>query len=297
MALNDSLKGQAYMVASCVMFGTAWVFIRYASETMHPALIVFYRNVFGLLALAPFFIRSGMGVYKTDKFNLHATRGISTLTGTYGVFYAVSTTPLATVVGITYAAPIFAAVGAVWLLKEQIHARRVVAIVIGFIGMLMVVHPGNVDWTLGMSSAMLGAMSIAVALLVVKTLAKTDSPQTVVAYSFSLVLPISFAVALYFWKWPSVQELIYVAIIGVGVSIAQIFLSRAFRYADAMAVLPYDFVRLLLATIYGIWLFGEPLDPWVVAGASVIMASTIYTSHREVLAHRQNKLRATDAPS
>jgi len=238
-----------------------------------------------------------MGVYKTDKYKLHAIRGIATLTGTYGIFYAVSVTPLATVVGITYAAPVLAAVGAVWVLKEEIHLRRVAAIVIGFVGMLMVVHPGNVEWTIGMSGAMLGAVSIAASLLVVKTLAKTDRPHTVVAYSFSLVLPISFAVALYFWKWPTVQELIYVAIIGVGVSIAQIFLSRAFRYADAMAVLPYDFVRLLLATIYGIWLFGEPLDLWVVAGASVIMVSTIYTAHREALAHRQSKLRATDAPS
>jgi drug/metabolite transporter (DMT)-like permease len=289
--VSDNLKGQAYMVVACFFFASAWIFIRYASETLHPVLIVFYRNLFGFLALTPFFLRHGRAAFRTDNLKLYAARGVFTLLGTYGIFYAVSTTPLATVVAITYAAPIFAALGAILILKETIHMRRVMAIVIGFIGVMIVIRPVGLEWTPGLTGALIGAVAISVVVLTIKVLSKTDMPETIVAYSFGMILPVSGVIALFFWQWPTMQELIYLLIIGFGIAIAQIAMTRAFKYSDTMAVLPLDFVRLLLATGYGIWLFGEPVDVWVWVGSLIILTSTIYTSHREAVMAREEAAR------
>ena len=112
-------------------------------------------------------------------------------------------------------------------------------------------------------------------------------PETIVAYSFGIILPVSGVIALFFWQWPTLLELSYLMAIGFGIAIAQIAMTRAFKLSDTMAVLPLDFVRLLLATIYGIFLFGEPVDIWVWVGSLVILTSTIYTSHREAVMARE----------
>ena len=295
--MTDSAKGATYMVLSGVIFACMWVVIRLASDTMEPALIVFYRNLFGFLALTPFYYSHGLSGFITERLPLHGLRALGMLIGTYSIFYAISVTPLATVVAITYAAPVFGAVGAIWILKEKIHLRRVMSIVVGFIGVIIVVRPVGMEMSLGIDSALVGAMAMAMSLIVVKMLSKTEKPETIVAYAYVLILPISFVVALFFWRAPTWQELGLMALLGLGVNYGQIFLVRAFQYSDVMAVLPLDFVRFLLASFFGIWIFSEPVDIWVWVGAIIILASTVYTTHREAMAHKKEKLQATVAPS
>ncbi len=299
--MSDAAKGSAYMVLSGVIFACMWVIIRQASETMDPALIVFYRNLFGFMALTPFYYSHGFSGFVTDRFRLHVLRGTGMLIGTYSIFYAISVTPLATVVAITYAAPVFGAVGAIWILKETVHLRRVMSIIVGFVGVLIVIRPFNLELTMGVDAALLGAMAMAMSLIVVKMLSRTEKPQTIVAYAYVFVLPISFVVALFYWRTPTWEELGLMAVLGVGVNYGQIFLVRAFQKSDVMAVLPLDFIRFLLASFFGIWLFSEPVDIWVWVGAILILTSTVYTAHREAQAHKKahkkHKLQATVTPS
>jgi S-adenosylmethionine uptake transporter len=294
--MSDAAKGAGYMVLSGVIFACMWVVIRYASDTMNPALIVFYRNLFGFLTLIPFYYSHGFSGFATERFPLHMVRAVGMLVGTYSIFFAISVTPLATVVAVTYAAPIFAAVGAIWILKEKIHLRRVMAIVIGFVGVMVVIRPAGLDLTLGIDASLIGALAMAMSLIVVKMLSKTEKPQTIVAYAYVLILPVSFIVALFYWRPITWEEAGLMATLGVGVTYGQLFLVKAFQKADVMAVLPLDFIRFLLASFFGIWLFSEPVDIWVWIGAIIILGSTVYTAHREALAHKKAKMQATVTP-
>lgn len=269
------------MVWSCIIFVLLWVLLRKASATIHPTVIIFFRSVFGILTLMPFFLREGRGAFRTKRIKLHLLRGSTAIVAVYSIFFAVTLVPLADLVAITYAAPIFATIGAVMLLGEKVHLRRVMATLIGFAGVLIVVRPGVQDMTTGLWLALLGTLAIAGSLVSIKALTDTERPETIVAYSLAFILPPSFVVALFFWQWPTGQDYLLLVLIGVLVTIAQTALARAFLHGEATAVLPFDFVRLVLAGFVGWMVFDETMDVWTWVGASVILVSTIYMAHRE----------------
>jgi len=281
IVLSETRQAQIYMIIACMAFGCLWAMIRIASETVHPVLIVFYRTLFGFLSLTPFYIREGKGAFATKKLKFHLIRGASAVVATFCIFYAVTVVPLAKVVAITYVAPVFAALVAVIILKEKVHTRRIVSMVIGFIGVMVVLRPGSMALSLGEILAFFGAIGIAMTIIMIKVLSATERSETVVAYSYAIVLPVSFLASLFIWKWPTWGEFGLLALVGIFVTIAQLFTVKAFSKADLTAILPLDFIRLIFATLFGYYLFGEPLDNWVWVGASIILVSTIYIAHRE----------------
>ena len=277
------LKGPLWMLWSCILFVAIWGLIRVASENIHPFVIVFYRALFAVLAFAPFLFRNGIAVLKTDHLGQHALRGFFSFFGTLGLFYAVAHIPLAEAVAISYSAPVFATAGMVLILKEKVHIRRITAIVLGFIGVLVVLRPGFQEFTPGLIAAFAGSVMLAGSLVVIKSLSGTDRPQLIALYSFLFVLPGSFLVALFYWSWPSPRDLIILIVIGILVGVAHTALARAFANSEATAILPIDFSRMLFATILGLLAFGESIDLIAWIGGGVILASTVYVAHREAV--------------
>ncbi|MCH8862076.1 MAG: DMT family transporter [Proteobacteria bacterium] len=275
------LVGPFYMVWSCLLFVCLWVLIRIATETMHPFIVILFRSVFALMALAPFFWREGRSALKTSRFGLHALRGLFATFATFSIFYAVSVVPLADLVAITYAAPVFATLGAVVMLGERIRMRRIMSTFFGFLGVMIVLRPGVEALTPGVMIGLFGSIAIAGSLLTIKTLTATEKPQAIVAYSLLFVVPAALIAAAYVWRMPTWEELALLALIGILVSMAQTALTHAFLHGEATQVLPFDFVRLILASLFGIFLFNEPVDLWTWVGGAVILASTIYTAFRE----------------
>jgi drug/metabolite transporter (DMT)-like permease len=269
------------MVWSCLLFVCLWVLIRIATETVHPFVVILFRSLFALLALAPFFWREGRSALQTSRFAMHALRGLFATIATFTIFYAVSVVPLADLVAITYAAPVFATLGAVVALGERIHLRRILSTAFGFLGVMIVLRPGVEVMTPGALIGLVGAMAIAASLLTIKTLTRTEKPQAIVAYSLLFVVPSAIVAAAFVWRLPTWQELALLAAIGLLVTMAQMALTRAFMHGEATQILPFDFVRLILASLFGIFLFGEPVDIWTWVGGAVILTSTIYTAYRE----------------
>ncbi len=279
-------KAIALKILSAAIFAVLWALIRYASETLPPPLIVFYRTLFGLMFMAALFARSARGLLRTERLPLHLLRGVSGVAAMYLTFFAVSLAPLANVVAISYATPLFATIAAVLLLDERIRARRVSALAVGFLGMLFVLRPGVHMPMLGEWLALGSAVMVAFSLTCVKLLARTERPEAIVLFSFMVALPINFVVALFFWRWPSPGEWLLLAAIGIGANLGQITMTRAFALAEASALLPFDFVRLLVASALAAALFGERLDVWTAAGAGIILTASVYLAHRErQLAH------------
>ncbi len=268
------------MIVSCTAFASMWVLIRYASRDVHAFEIVFFRNSIGTLVLLPMMLRN-RGLMRISRLRANLRRATSGFIATTGTFYAVAHAPLATALSINYTAPLFATVGAVLFLGEKIHARRIAALVAGFAGMLIVVRPGALPLTPGVLAAVISAVSTAFSIIAIRQLVATDDSRSVAAWTFILMTPPSFVVALTVWDWPPVHAWPLLVAIGCVAAVGQLSMNRAFALAEASAIMPYDFVRFGLVTVAGIALFGERLDALTIVGGIVIFAATVYLAVRE----------------
>jgi drug/metabolite transporter (DMT)-like permease len=273
-------RGIFWMIVSCCAFASMWVMIRYASRDLHAFQIVFFRNAIGTLVLLPM-ILANPGLIRLERLRPNLRRAASGFVATLGTFYAVAHAPMATALSINYTAPLFATVGAVLFLGERIRARRVAALMVGFLGMLIVVRPGALPMTPGILAAVISAIATAFSIVAIRALVASDDSRAVAAWSFLLMTIPSLIVASFVWKTPPVSVWPLLVLIGAAAAVGQLTLSRAFALAEASAVLPYDFVRFGLIATAGIVLFGERLDALTILGGAVILASTIYLAVRE----------------
>ncbi len=281
------------MIVSCIAFGSMWVMIRYASREVHSFEIVFFRNAIGTVVLLPMML-TNKGLIRLERLTANLWRATSGFVATMGTFYAVAHAPLATALSINYTAPLFATAGAVLFLGERIRFRRIAALAVGFVGMLIVIRPGALPLTPGVVAAFISAVSTAFSIVAIRALVSTDDSRAVAAWTFILMTPASLVAALFVWAWPPMDVWPLLFGIGCAAAVGQLTLSRAFSLAEASAILPYDFVRFGIVATAGIALFGERLDALTLVGGAVILASTIYLAVREAQVARA--LRAASVP-
>ena len=291
--LPGELRGQLLILASTFAFAAMHAVIRHLSKDLHPFEIAFFRNLFGFLALAPFLMRGGFAVFRTGVLHLHALRGLLQVGAMLSFFYAVSVTPLAKVSALSFTAPLFAAIGAVLLLRERPRLSRFAALAAGFVGALAIMRPGVAPLDFG-ALLVLGSSAVwAVCMLVIKLLARTESSVTITAYMGVFLTPLSGIAAYFVWRWPGLEHLIWFVVMGGLGTLAHLAFSQAFKEADATAVLPFDFTRLIWASLLGFWLYAEVPEFWTWVGGALIFASSTYIAVHEARAKKAAALRAS----
>jgi drug/metabolite transporter (DMT)-like permease len=255
--------------------------IKQLSGEVHPFEIAFFRNLFGFVILLPLLLRAGFGSLGTQRLGLHALRGVLNAFAMLTFFFAVGITPLATVAALGFTAPLFAALFAALILKERVGPRRVAAIIVGFTGALVILRPGIGEVGIGQILLVLSSTVWAVALIVIKTLSRTDTSLTITVYAAIFLTPMTLAAAFPFWVWPDLGQLALLVSIGVFGSLYQLALAQALRLADATVVMPVDFTKLVWSALIGWVAFAETPDLWVLIGGAVIFGSVIYVTYRE----------------
>jgi drug/metabolite transporter (DMT)-like permease len=281
--LSPATQGALWTVIAsfCVVAFTA--IGKYLTAEMSVPMITFFRCVFGVLFIIPWVARVGLAGLATKRPVLLVARGINTLIGLYCVFFAVSLIPLADVVAIQYSKPIFASLAAVLILREVMYGARWHALLIGFIGMLMIIRPGFAEWNVGVLLA-LGAMAAgAFTTISVKLMTRTEPPDRIVAYTLLVMTLGSIIPALLYWQTPSLEQLLWLVLLGGLATGFQRSVARAYAAADATVVLPFEFVRLLIAIAFGSFIFGEALDGWTWAGGTVIFIASFYVVRAEAI--------------
>jgi len=261
--------------------------IREASADIHAFEIAFFRNIFGVLALAPMLLRAGLGVtIRTSRPGLHVLRGCLNAVAMLSFFYAVTITPLATVAALGFTAPLFAALLAVPVLGERPGWRRWLGLVVGFIGALVIIRPGVSDISFGVLMVLLSSVAWAGALIVIKILSKSETSLTITVFAALFLTPVTGLAALFVWTTPATGT--WLLLIGIGAfgSLTQWSIAQAFHEADTTLVLPFDFTKLLWASVIGWVFFAERPDPLTLLGGSIILASVTYVAYRE----RQRRL-------
>ncbi|MGB0671418.1 MAG: DMT family transporter [Rhodospirillales bacterium] len=282
---NDPLKGALYMTAFAVTFGCVGGLVRLLSEHMDPLQVVFLRNFFGLLCFLPVLITAGPTAFRTQRLGMHMIRALVGLAAMCCQFYALAVMPIALATAYSFSAPLFATLGAALFLGESLRARRMAALVVGFVGMLIMVRPPLAGFSTGFDPWALVAVGSAVfmagALLSVKALSRTESPRTIVLYMATIMTVLSLLPAIPVWRWPTAEVWLLAAFMGTIATAGQVAMARALKVAEAGQVLNMDFTRLIASALVGYLLFSEIPDLWTWIGATVILASSIYIAQRE----------------
>lgn len=279
---HPTARAVLLMLFSTVLFGLMAVVIRLASETQHPFEIAFFRNLFGLMFTLPLLFKHGPGLLKTSKLPLYLLRCAIGTVGMLAGFWAIVHLPLAQAVAISYSTPLFVTIGAVWVLGETVRARRWAAVIIGFIGVVILLQPGADTFTGASLVALLAALMSASVAISIKFLTRTESPDAIVVFTTALWVPMSLVPALLFWQTPSGITWLWLVLAGLFGTVAHMCWTRALQLGDASILTPISFMQVLVVGVFGWWLFGETVDRYTLIGALIIFGSNLYLAHREI---------------
>ena len=233
-----ALLGMAAMIASTVAFTGMHATVRHLSADLHPFEIAFFRNLFGLVVLLPWLLRTRGRLLATRRLGGHGMRAALNLVAMLLFFLALGNAPLAQVQALGFTSPLFATVLAVLLLGERIHLRRVSALLAGFGGAVMVTGPFGGPVEIGAVYALASAAFWASALVIIKSLSRTETSLTITAWMVLLLTPMSLVPALFVWQWPGTTQWLLLFFCGAAGTLAQALMTQALRMADATAVLP-----------------------------------------------------------
>ena len=262
-------------------FALMMVLVRHVCASVHPFEAAFFRTLFGVAFMMPWLLRSGVKALATRRFGGHVMRAVFGLSAMLCLFTALSLMPLAEVTALTFAAPLFATIGAALMLKERVRLRRWTATLLGFLGVMILLRPGMEVVSPAALVALGAAVLMAGAMVSVRSLAMSEHPAAIVIYFGLLVTPMSFVPALFVWTTPSLELLFWFLLIGLTATAGQILMTRAFAAAEASAVMPFDFPRLIFVSLFGMMLFGEMPDGWTYVGAAIILAAAAFITHHE----------------
>ncbi len=278
---QDNLVAMGLFLCSSVAFACMHAMIKHIATDMHPFEIAFFRNLFGVIVLAPVFLRHGFGPLRTRRPGLMFLRAaINTLT-MISFFMALALAPLADVAALNFTAPIFATLLAMLFLGEKVGVRRWAAILAGLAGAMLVLRPGFGTLETGHVLTLFSAICWGVILMIIKILSRTESALTITLYMGLWMTPLSAIPAAFFWTWPDFDLLLWLAAIGVVGTAGQYLVTEALRRGDTTVIMPLDFFKLVWAGVLGVVLFGELPDAFTWAGGAVIFLSATYIALRE----------------
>ena len=280
---SRNLEGALWMLGSALTFTAMTTLIKYLGADYPAALQTFYRQAAGLLVMLPVIARDPRGTLRTTRPGILMFRSVAVIAGTILSFHAYQTLPLAEANALSFTRTLWLVPLALFVLREAVGAARIAATLVGFGGVLLMLRPsvgtGEVAPTLAaLSAAALFAMTIAG----MKVMTRDHSVTTLMAWSALLGFVLSIPPALFVWRWPPLVDLALLAAMGVLATLNQFAYTKGISVGDTAAMAPIDYTRLVFAIALGYLLFGEIPNALTMAGAAVVIASTLYITLLEV---------------
>jgi len=208
-------------------------------------------------------------------------------------FSALTIVPFEKISALHFIVPFIVTILAVIFLKEKIRLYRISALLIGLIGMLIILRPGIIDISLGIKMTILSFFLWSIVIIIIKKLTKDDSAINILTYQYTIMTFLSFIVVLFFWITPSISNLIYLFLAACSGTITHITLNYAFKLVDVSMTQPFSFLGLIIAYLYGYFLFDEQPNIFTWIGALIIFTGVIIITYREIKLNKnliRNKL-------
>ena len=279
--VSNSVRGVLWMGGAVLSFTAMAVAVRELQRHMGSFEIVFLRSVVMLAIVLAMLPRAGVKSVKTHRFAVHFWRNTIHFCGQVLWVYSIGALTLATVFAIEFTMPVWTALLAWIFLKEKFTFPRLVMLVLGLAGVMVIVRPGGGAFHPAALAMILGSLCYASSFIFTKRLSSTDSALAILFWMSVLQTPISLVAAAPQWVTPVAADLPWILAIGIGSFAAHYCMTQAMRLVDAMVAVPIDFIRLPLIAVLGALVYGEPFEPLVLVGAAVIFAGTYYSLSRE----------------
>jgi len=271
-----------WMLGAIIAFSLTAIAGREATQTINSnalsiSQLVFFRNIVGLGIIFTLVIAKGQfkQVCQSKHLAIHSGRNLAHFFGQWCWFYGLALLPLAQVFAIEFTVPIWTAIFASLILAEKLTRRRVAAIFLGFVGVMIILRPGfsGIPWACWVVLA--SAVAYAFSHTLTKKLSGYDGVLTILFYMHVLQLPMAFFLVSFDFSWPQGITWLFVALTAIAALCAHCCMAKALIYADAMLVMPMDFLRLPLIALVGYMLYGEGLDYWLMLGAGIMLFGNV----------------------
>ncbi len=275
------------MVICTLMFVAVTGIVRYLGSDLPAPESAFIRYAFGLVLMLPAYWRLIRKPLPAGLWRAFTLRGFAHAFGVSLWFFAMARIPIAEVTAIGYVTPIFVTIGAAIFLGERLRLPRVIGVLAGLTGALIILRPGFEEISIG-QIAMLGAAPFfTISYLMTKSLTGRTDSETIVAMLTLFCTLFLLPMALWDWVTPSWSELGWLFVTAICATFGHYAMTRALAAAPISVTQPITFLQLVWATALGILVFSEPVDPWVLIGGAIIVAAATYISHREAKRARE----------
>ncbi|NQU59248.1 MAG: DMT family transporter [Rhodospirillales bacterium] len=282
-ALPGNVRGSLIILIASLASVAMSSLIKHVGQTIPVIEILFVRQILVLIIILPVIFQNLGTVFKSSIYSMHFLRASLSVIAMYTGFTAVVNMPLAEVTAITFARILFTTILAIIFLKEVIGMRRWISVIIGFMGVLVIIRPDADNINIYALMAIVSALFVSGIQIVMRKLSQIDRASTIMAFQ-SVFLVVVLAVPTYYqWVMPSLGEMMYIVMIGILMALMQWLFIQAFKVGEAAAIAPMEYVRLLYAGVIGIIFFAEIPTVWTLSGAAIIVASTLYTMHRNAV--------------
>jgi len=291
-------KGIALILASTVFLGLSDVTAKYLASSLHSIEITWIRfMVFALIMMPAMIPASPLYALTTRRRKLHFMRGATVLGSSLFFITGLGFLPIAEASATGFVAPLFVTALSIIFLNETVGLRRWVATAVGLLGVIIILRPGTGAFHMAAFFPLVSALAWACTLIITRMLAGTERAITTMAYSSIVGVVILSVLVPFVWVTPTWQAVAFGVFIGIASTAGQWIVVMAFRYADASVLAPFSYTQLLWVSLLGFFVFGEIPDAWTVVGACFIVASGLYTAHRERVRHSQLQIQAERSPN
>ena len=278
--MSAPLIAISLMIISGLFFVLMHSAVKYLSKEVHIFEIAFFRCALVIFVLAPVIIQQGKTIFKTRQPKMQFLRIITNSVAMLCFFYGISTTPLAQLTTLGFTVPIFATILAVIFMKEKIRLRRTTALIIGFIGTIVVMRP-DISIELGALLIIFSSFLWSICLIFIKKLTQTDSAVTISLYFGIGMIPATFILAFPVMEAIDMRQFTILVFIAITGTLAQTIMNTALKKGELALLLPFDFLRLIWSVLIGYALFAEEPTFTLWIGGFLIIGSTTYIAWRE----------------
>ena len=275
------------MLMSVCAFSIMDIIVKW-SEAYPLGQVLFFRGFFGVILYFIIMPRERIkDFYLTKRPGLHFLRCMSGLIALVAIFIALRNLPLATVVSISFAAPIFTTIFSIFLLSEKVGMFRWIAVLVGFIGIIIITEPGFSSFNIYFIYPIIFCLGLSYVAIAIRQLSTTE-PVWLISLYFSIAITLASLVTLpYGWVIPNFGDLILLMLIGVFGGVANLWLGQSYKLAEVSLVSPLKYLALVFAIAFGYFIWGEIPSFKTLLGAALVIISSIIIFRREIYLKKQ----------
>ena len=287
--MNNNIKAVLLTISASFFAVLMEALIKAAQYDSNVYTIGFFRFFFGFLIILPYLVTKKFNTYKTKNLKFYILRGAFNIPVMILGFGALVYVPLEQFKAMHFLSPIIVVLLSFIIFREQIYRFRIFALIIGFLGMLIIVRPGYVDFNIGTIMILVSLTFWSFIIILSKFVSKDDSPITMVTYQYTLMTIFAFPLAIYFWQMPSLISILLVFIAAASGTILHLCLGLAYKYADLSVTQPIWFTGLIFGSGFGYLVFNEIPDFWTWIGGIVVFSSVLVITYFEKNKEEKNK--------